>query len=94
MLKIVSDITVFTSQLYKLITIDQCYKLVSVGPCPGPVLLVSIKEGLEVVGYMVAGEAGNIGAGLGELSRDPEWSEGGPDPDPGPVADTDHVFPR
>jgi len=47
-----------------------------------------------VVGYIVAGEAGNIGAGLGELSREPEWSEGGPDPGPGPGADPDHVFPR
>lgn len=50
-----------------------CYRLVSVGPWP-ELLDVSIREGLEVVGYSVAdaGEAGNIGAGLGELSRDPE----------------------
>lgn len=47
-----------------------------------------------MVGYIVAGEAGNIGAGLGELSLEPEWSEGGPDPGPGPGADPDHVFPR
>ena len=36
-------------------------------------VLVSIREGEEVVGYMVAGEAGE-----GELSLEPEWSEGGP----------------
>ena len=36
-------------------------------------VLVSIREGEEVVGYMVAGEPGD-----GELSLEPEWSEGGP----------------
>ena len=36
-------------------------------------VLVSMREGEEVVGYMVAGEAGE-----GELSLEPEWSEGGP----------------
>ena len=36
-------------------------------------VLVSMREGEPVVGYMVAGEAGE-----GELSLEPEWSEGGP----------------
>ena len=36
-------------------------------------LLVSMREGELVVGYMVAGEAGED-----ELSLEPEWSEGGP----------------
>jgi len=36
-------------------------------------VLVSMREGEVVVGYMVAGEAGE-----GELSLDPEWSEAGP----------------
>lgn len=51
------------------------YRLVSVG---GWLELVSIWEG--EAGYRlpgVAGDAGNTGAGEGELSRDPE-SEAGP----------------
>ena len=36
-------------------------------------VLVSMREGEVVVGYIVAGEAGE-----GELSLEPEWSDGGP----------------
>ena len=56
------------------------YRLVSVGGME-VVSPVSIREGEEVVGYRllgVAGDAGKMGAGEGELSREPEWSEGGP----------------
>jgi len=37
-----------------------------------------MREGEEGVGYMVAGEAGKMGAGEGELSLDPDASDGGP----------------